>query len=450
MQFIHVTSKPSKRIPDYSEASVRQTGASLISLIEGLSTLNFGIDTLNRAKRTIQKVKQKSVDPSNSKFYIDSGGYSIIAGQVPPSSIAKFINCYTNYLETEYSKFDYIFSLDIPIALNYPIFNTKENIYKFNKDSLSESIKAIEKHPELMKKFVFIYQFKMKSQYDIWNRLFKELDVKKYVNCYGLGGMVGLRGLLRNNKETEDIQFSPFIALMFKCLVDYISSQKFDLPFKIHNLGIYIRHDRFELQLLERLFNKYLENKINIQITYDSINYMRTAQLKCKDMDILSFEDDNLIRHPQIQQVPDNIIRQVYHNDLYYQHIQEELFNLKSNQRLNNIDCFVPLNVYSNVCLDKFFGSIIDKYELDDIFFRVNDYECFKRRTTPILTHLAHQYPKIFTSRLTTCIRENLRITYIFHKFFLNRPSDEEKMYQKLDQLIYQFIKKINFPFDLT
>lgn len=449
MQFIHVTSKPSPRIPDYSEASVRQTGNSLISLIEGLSTLSFGIDTLNKAKRTIRKVKQNAVDPSQSKFFIDSGGYSIIAGQVPPSSITKFINCYTNYLETERNVFDYIFSLDIPIALDYPIFNTKDNIYKFNKLSLTESIKVIEKYPELKQKFIFIYQFKMKSQYTIWNQLFKELNIKKYVNCYGLGGMVGLRGFLRNNKNTEDITFSPFIALMFKCLLDYISSQRFDVPLRIHNLGIYIRHDRFELQLLEKLFRRYLD-KTKILLTYDSINYMRTAQLKCRDMEIISFQDNQLTQYRQIQDVPDEIIKTVYYNDTYYTHIQNELQTLNSNKRLNNIDCFVPLNIYSNICLDNFFEFIINKYQIIDIFFKVTDFEHFKRLTNPILTQLTLSHPKIFTSRLIRGIRENLRITYIFHKFFQNRPSDEDLMYQKLDILIYQFIAKIGFPFDLV
>jgi hypothetical protein len=452
MNFIHVVSKSSNKKPDYAESAVRQSKRALISLILAMSSQSFGLDTLNRAKKEILNVKKQITDPSKSKLYIDSGGYSIINGDVAPSNISRFIDCYVNYLETEYKNFDFIFSLDIPISLGYSSFNTKQNIYDFNKKSLTESIKAIEKYPSLKDKFIFIYQFKMKSQYLIWKQLFDELDIKKYVNCFGLGGMVGLRGLLRNFEETDDIKFSPFIALAYKCLLDYISSKKFDKEFRLHNLGIYIKHDRFELQLLERLFKRYSNYQIPIKITYDSINYLRTAQLKSRDLEIYSFDNDELTYYDNIQVVPDNIIRQIYYNNEYYTAILQELDILKNNhsQKLNNIDCFTPLNIYSNIKLDEFFGYIIDKYEIANAFFQATDFQHFLRLTNPIITNLAIIFPNIFTSRLTTCIKENLRITYIFHKFFINRPGNESLMYEKLDELIFQFIAKIAFPFDLN
>jgi len=452
MQFVNVTSKLSKKKPDYNIASAKQSKNVLISLIEGLATQQFGYDTLNRAKKELRKVNDIIATPTGSKLFIDSGGYSIIKGDVPPSSISKFIDCYTDYLKTESNHFDYIFSLDIPIALDYPSFNTKENIYNHNQKSLSKSIKVLKDNPSIQDKFMFIYQFKMKSQYLIWKQLFDELEIKKYVNCYSIGGLVGLRGMLRNNNETDDLKFSPFIAIAYKCLLDFISSKKFDKEFRLHNLGIYIKHDRFELHLLEKLFRRYANNQLEINITFDSINYMRTAQLKCRDLEIYSFINNELERHQNIQSVPDHIIRDVYYDNEYYTAIQKELEIIKNNKdkKLDNIDCFTPLNIYSNINLDEFFGYIIDKYEITDAFFIATDFQHFLRLTNPILSNLSIMYPKVFTSRLVTCIKENLRITYIFHKFFINRPSNETKMYEKLDELILQFIARIAFPFDLA
>ena len=451
MKFVHVISKLGKKKPDYTIAAVQQSKHALISLIEGLNTQSFGLDTLNRAKKELRKINDVVIKPTKSKLFIDSGGYSIIRGDIQPSSIGKFIDCYTDYLRTEFKNFDYIFSLDIPIALDYPSFNTKKNIYEFNKRSLTESINVLKNNPELQDKFIFIYQFKMKSQYLIWKQLFDELEINKYVNCYGIGGMVSLRGLLRNNSETDDLKFSPFIALSFKCLLDYIASKKFDKEFRIHNLGIYIKHDRFELHLLEKLFHRYSNNQTSVLITYDSINYMRTAQLKSRSLEIYSFTNNEFIRYPDIQSVPDHVIREVYNNNEYYTAIQEEMDVLKNNgKKLDNIDCFTPLNIYSNINLDNFFEYIIDKYEIADAFFTATDFQHFLRLTNPTLSNLSILYPKVFTSRLVTCIKENLRITYIFHKFFINRPSNETKMYEKLDELILQFIAKIAFPFDLT
>lgn len=451
MDFVHVTSKLSKRIPDYGKASAKQSKNILISLIEGLSSQQFGYDTLNKAKKELNKVNNVIAKSTGSKLFIDSGGYSIIKGDVAPSSINKFINCYNEYLATEFKNFDYIFSLDLPISLQYPAFNTKKNIYDVNKRSLIESLKIIDNKPSLKEKFVFIYQFKTKSLYLIWKQLFDELNINKYISSYSIGGMVGLRGMLRNNSETNDIKFSPFIAIAYKCLLDYITSKKFNKEFRLHNLGIYIKHDRFELYLLEKLFQKYSKNVFKINITYDSINYMRTAQLKCRALDIFSFNNNTLEHYPNIQSVPDYIIQNIYYNSEYYKAIQEELNIIKNNKnRLDNIDCFTPLNIYSNINLDQFFGYIIDKYEIINAFFTATDFQHFLRLTNPIISNLSIIYPKIFTSRLTTCIKENLRITYIFHKFFINRPSNETKMYEKLDELILQFIAKIAFPFDLT
>jgi len=178
---------------DYNTQIIRQTKNALISIIGGLSQTNFDHSTLNVAINNIRGYKEAYVDTvGGSKVFVDSGGYSIIVGDVNPADIGRFMYYYNYYLETERDVFDFMFSLDIPVFLGYPQYNTYDYIYKFNKQSLEQSKEMLVKHPELCDKFYFINQFKMPGQYDIWTKLYKELELKKYVKNYAIGGLVGL------------------------------------------------------------------------------------------------------------------------------------------------------------------------------------------------------------------------------------------------------------------
>ena len=72
------------------------------------------------------------------------------------------------------------------------------------------------------------------------------MKLNDYVVNYAAGGMVGLRGITQ-------IDFSPFIAPMYRCLYEYINGNK-NFDFRFHALGVYIQHDRFFLWFLEDLF----------------------------------------------------------------------------------------------------------------------------------------------------------------------------------------------------
>lgn len=432
---------------DFNIIPVKYAKNSLISIIEGLNQKSFGYNTLNITINSIREFKRKYTDLTTSKLFIDSGGYSIIVGDVPPTSVTKFIECYNHYLLTEKDIFDYIFSLDIPIFLNNPEYNTIGHIENFNRLSLTSSLEILKNNPELQDKFYFIYQFKVDGQYQIWDKLYTELSLDKYIKNWAIGGMVGMRGILRNDPNSKDINFSPFTALAFKSLFDYMNSSGFgQSDFRLHCLGIYIKYDRFQLVLLEQLFTEYLRSLIkdpDPKLTYDSVNYMRTAQLKVKTLEIFNRQDDTIIRYDGIQNVPHDLLQKVY--GTLYEEVLKELEALNIGQNLMNIDAFTGLNVYSNVEVDKFFHSIIKKYQIIDIFFNCRDYEHFKRLIDPILITFSTKWPYIFTSKLIKCIRENFRITYIFHYWMLKKKDK-----RTLDSLILDFIKKIGFPGGLS
>jgi hypothetical protein len=283
LNFVNVASA-TNNYDIYENDIVNQTRNTLISIISGMSQTNFGLDTMSKAKTQIRKYKELYIDKYNSKLYIDSGGYSVIVGDIHPNDGIKMIECYHDYAKTELDIYNRIFSLDIPIFLKYPNFCTYNHIYYLNYESLKNSKELLINNEEFQKKFQFVWHFKIKEQYLIWNDIYNKLELNKYVQNYAIGGLVGLRGIV-------NIKFAPFISLCFKILFNYIERQDFKNSLNIHILGIYIKTDRFMIELLEQLFNKYLEEyNATCNITYDSINYMRTAQLKSKNMEIYLFK----------------------------------------------------------------------------------------------------------------------------------------------------------------
>jgi len=432
---------------DYNQPIIEQTKQALISIIDGLKQQNFDHSTLSVAMKHIRGYKEKYIDTvPGSELYMDSGGYSIIVGDVNPTDVGRFIYYYNYYLENERNVYDYMFSLDIPVFLAYPEHNTYDAIYKYNKQSLSASRDILIAHPEIQKKFYFIHQFKVHGQYDIWTKLYKELELKKYINNWAIGGMVGLRGILRKDPNSTDISFSPFTALAYRSFFDYINSDSVDNDFRLHSLGVYIRYDRFQLTLLEKLFQRYrveLEgNKTcsaQMFLTYDSVNYMRTAQLKVRDLLVYQFKDNKLITHPQIQTLDNSILREVYKT--YYDDMKIDMANLIANKMLHNIDTFTPVNVYSNKQLDYFFNYVIENYNIIDMFFTSGNWETLSRKLNNFLLTMSAQYPTLFNSKLMKCITENFRITYIFHHWYQTNRKEE-----KLNELVNAFINKIGFP----
>ena len=221
----------------------------LFSLIGGMRQNQFGYNTLHTITEEIKKYRQ--VLDNGRKFFVDSGGYSIIAGQVSPRDVSKFIECYDMFLERDApDNCDYIFSLDIPIFLKYPQQNNIKTIYEANSRSISSSLKVLEKNPKLFDKFVFVWQFKLLKQYNIWKRIYNENNIESSpIKHFGIGGLVSLRGI-------TGIKFSPFISMAYKCL-KIIHDKNINDTSILHILGVYHLHDRVIMSFLHKLFNRY-------------------------------------------------------------------------------------------------------------------------------------------------------------------------------------------------
>ncbi len=434
MQYIPVFSL--NDINDLNKLIIDQCGHCLVSIISGLHQKEFGLDTLNKIKIKIKKFKS---DIGNNKLFIDSGGYSIIIGDVNPKDFKKFIECYHNYLITEYETYDYIFSLDIPISLKYQSINTTNNIYELNKLSLNQSKLSLLNNNIIRDKFYFVWHFKILNQYRIWDKLYHELELNKIVSHnQSIGGLVGLR-------DYVNINFTPFIGMGFRTLYNYILSNDFIKPLRIHILGVYSRTDRFAICLLEKLFNKILEKyNTSCSFTYDSVNYLLSAYLKARSMDVFNIENDNIIKYNTGDSIPNELIELVYHNNFDY--ISEELNRIQNNDKLDKIHSFAPLNVYSNLQIDKFISNQIDKYKLTDTLIGENNYFKFKNYLVSVLHDLNLKYKDIFTNNFLKTIEENCKYIYAFYSLIRNNNFND---YDKLDNLIVKNIQNIKYPFNL-
>lgn len=412
MDFVYVeTDIAGKRKVDYSLASLRISKRSLISLIHGLKGKNFGFDTALKIASKIKKYKKRP-GYEDIHIYVDSGGYSLIKGDVSYSGTAKFIDCYNRYLEHERSSFDSIFSLDIPFwgLDSDEKHRTKQNLYIHNKRSLEESLHLLKKYTaeDLASKFYFVWQFRFKSQFDTWTRIYDELQLNQHIKCRAIGGLVGIRDFASN------IKYSIFTAMAFKCFADYLCSPFTELPFKLHVLGIYLQQDKAQLILLEKLFAYYCEiyHLPAPLLTHDTINYTLSALYNSRTLEPVDFNGSDLIQYRTIFDVDDNLIKQIYFTKELYDSFCEEREKLKANDKFEDSSFIVPLNVHKNVSIDRFLNYVMGKFDVSDIFLNSTGEIQARKRIKILINDMRKNLPSKFTETFFTQTKNNLEIIY--------------------------------------
>ena len=407
----------------------------LYSLINGLQQSKFGLNTLVKVANNNIIPFKKSLN-ENKRLFIDSGGYSIIVGDVTPRHLNKFIECYCHFLEDYENYYDKIFSLDIPIFLKYPECNNVDFIKKQNDISLRRSKKIILENPKIKDKFVLVWQFKLKKQYKIWNELYHKYFKEMKLNNYGIGGMVGLRGI-------TNINFSPFISMCYKCLNEIIfGTARSNL---IHLLGVYGLHDRFIMCFIDRLFNEiYLKDR-EVEVTYDTINYSVGGYMKVRNLSQIIFENDRYISK-EVVKLTENEVEKIIQDNECREQICKDIFNLSKDKQIEKTHVFAVLNVIYNLEIDNIIKKIIynKDNQLFNHFINCKNYNQFKGKALSILNGYNTKYPFIFKNRINKNM-VNFRYLYAFHNWFLN----EKDNIQKFEMMHEKFTDHINFPFDI-
>jgi hypothetical protein len=241
MQHVHVATHGSH----FEYDRLRLTGNALISLID---TLQYGINTKIgsgiQGKDLVQEYRNKVLKSCpGAKLYLDSGGYSIIKGDVPFDKILDFIDEYHDFVSKNIECFDYIFTLDIPIGLKDIKLEREDTIYNLNKISLQKTLALIKKKPELKEKLYFIQHFKMRQQFDIWNQLEEELNINDHIIHRSIGGLVGLKKTITHFKRTT------FLPMIFRSFYNFVEQFEKNRQKLFNPDVIFKATDRFFWQL---------------------------------------------------------------------------------------------------------------------------------------------------------------------------------------------------------
>ena len=217
---------------------------------------------------------------------------------------------------------------------------------------LNRSFDAISRDPALKEKFIFIYHFRLLDLWEIWQELYQELDIGKKVIHRAIGGLVGLRGMNRQ------FDYTGFTFVIFRLFYDFLQSGIEPEEFKIHLLGVSYPIERLMIAIIEKALNNMMENnkKTKITFTYDSLSYSYDAWKKFGKMKYWDF--NGKLSSFQLHSAPQQIMQKVYKSDL--PQAQAEISNNQAGLKLNNSSIFVPLSIYSQTQLDKFFMFLVD------------------------------------------------------------------------------------------
>lgn len=408
----------------------------LFSLIMGLRQTSFGYNTVKRTAKFIKKLKNELGHDKN--LMIDSGGYSIIVGDVAYRDTVKCIECYQYYLD-QYAQTDadYILSLDIPIFLNEPRGNTANNIYEWNRRSIKESKDCLNRNKDLYNKFIFVWHFKITKQFDIWRSIYDEFfrNKEETVVNHAIGGLVGLR-------SAANINFSPFLIPLYKVL-KIISDNNFDTTSIVHILGVYHKYDRFILSFLSKLINEvYFKNRnTKIKLTFDTVNYTLTGLYKAREMPMIVTNNNDIMfdyAHNLI-----DYMDEIVHDDIARKEIIEDLYRVKSGHMLNNPKLLSLLMIPYNQYCDYIMTKMIEEENLLDLFLQTRGPNNFINQFIKIFNKWNTRYPFVFHG-LKHSLCENFRWVKSAHELW-EADIDEKKW----DQCVKKFANVINFPHDL-
>ena len=409
----------------------------LFSLIVGLRQGEFGHNTVIRASKYIRDLRLAL--GADKKLFIDSGGYSIIVGDVPFKSIKKCIECYNYYLQTfAPTDCDYMLSLDIPIFLNEPKNNTSHNIYTWNRESIRQSKDILQANPLLYEKFAFVWHFKILKQFNIWRTVYDEFFRDNTLRNYAIGGLVSLRGI-------TNINFSPFIVPAFKIL-KLLCDQGIRGRSLLHILGVYHKYDRFILMFMDKLFNNhYLKDKdLEIQLTFDTVNYTISGLYKIREMPILLLDEEtNEIVQKTAHELVDELDSLISDPEISNM-IKAEMGRICAKESLDNPKLVSLLMVVYNQTLDRIMEKVIEEENLINIFLEAKNPNNFINYFSNVFTKWDKKYPFAFRG-MKNNLCENFRWLKSCDQLW-NMGADEKQW----DNAVIKFLTRINFPFDLT
>ena len=390
----------------------------LISLGKAFTSDSFNFDTTTRFGNSLNIFKNRKF-----KLYIDSGGYSVIVGDIKEYDIEKLIHQYAYFIENFSDKFDFVFSLDIPLSLVLDI-NYFDRLLELNRKSQELTISVLNKNKELKNKIFFVWQFKTRKQFEIWKRIYEEFEIWKHYKYYSVGGIVGLRKL-------ANISFSgytvPFIYVVYEYL-DRIGVPN-DTTY-YHILGQYTAPDQLTICVLENYAK--IKYGIPFKLTYDSSSVQQDfSKIKRNFKDIFFLISDDIVFLSEIVEkgFNDRIIEEEYNINL-----DAIVKAIRNNERFDNSKDVVALYGLYLVSREKV---------LEQLSQAIIDILCRER------LNIRQKKEKI--RKLLICYSTKKHYKYIltnqFNKVFINNMlillNTEKYDPSKRDEMMYRFIDLI-------
>lgn len=487
MEFVNVQRRPTK---DLSKGlnifpSVLKHTPNLLFSLEHAYDKSFSEKSIDTFCSNVLKIKS-TYAYLHPDIWIDSGGYAFIKKRFSASQYKDITKSYCYFLKSHAEKFDNVFSLDFPSRIGDDSFNKNNSlIKKINLESLQASKEILSLTPHLSDKFYFVLQFLHGNQYDIWRELYEDIGLDQIVRNRAIGGMVGIRASKRSTS-------SPFIAMAYRCLVDFMRSKHATGggEFKLHFLGVYLIQDRFSILFLKKLFSTYLPSN-KVKFTYDTSAYSKKGMLGHltlpafipfgsddyqylgnfdaanigTDLDfdavrqsknlLLIYDESNIETAREVMDKSDE-----KRDSKLLKNILEKIHEEKAREKpkttvAGNVAIFQPFNALSNKCQDEIMSACIDRLKL------VNTFQCLGTREEAVrfandtivdISHIntnRHEIESdlkclneniIFSNlHLLWTIRQNLILTYDLHEWFANRREDESWLDAKVKEAACEF-----------
>jgi hypothetical protein len=444
MKFINVAMGGSK----FEGKSTCLTGNTLASIWTLIKYPNFSMGNFTHADR-----KQKLLDyddtvikPNNSLITIDSGGYSIIKGDIPFDEIGPFEDYFIHILEEERDRYDMIFTLDIPFGANDLRLQNGTIIDALNFRSLKRTFEVSKRYSKIRDKLFYVYHFKTERQYKIWQKHYQDMNIGEQITHRAVGGLVGLKG------DARWVKFTPFTIMLFKCLYDYLDAG-FEVPvLKLHVLGVYIPRERFVIALVEKIFNQFLQDEgINTKVvfTYDSIHISLESVNYPKTMHFWSYENQKLDWN-RYHSVPQHVLDRVYgKKDASF--VQSEIQLLYTGQKRTDTSALVPLAIDSAIQLDQFLMNVVDKHDVINRLDIPNYVDPKKKssvdpKVEDLAKELVSTYQKFGGELFTeTKLLKDLKYIQSFTAWLFHSQDGN-----KLEEIIRATITAIDYPYYLT
>ena len=389
MKYVHVLKSnllPSGQL-DIIPSILKHTDNVLVPLTDVFGVVSPGVGRIEDFHAGVVDFKSK-YSFCNPKIWIDSGGFAFINGTIPAKDVGNLIDLYATYLGKFEGDFYRIFSLDLPFNEKDASFNSRKSIYEANLKSLDLSLQKIMQTPGLCDKFIFVMHFLRGESYSIWSKIYKNLNLGAHIKNRALGGMVGVRAGTKN-------VLSPFVAATFKAYIDFLSGRQISdqNTFNLHFLGVNSVHDRFAIALLEQLFEDYLSPKgTNASFSYDNSRFSEAARKGNRKLSAL-IESPRLGLYylPDYRIIDPSSLLNIYDENLT-EVVEKNLRNWMDDEKVENTAIFEPINVHSQVQMDKLLSGTVQKYKILDAIWHCNTETQFEKYVDALLSAMSHAH----------------------------------------------------------